>query len=94
MSELREVIAMKYKAVVFDEWNYDDFVKNGLDSFVDSTLDAVIASLDLNNIPNDKELIKYSGELKGYYSAQADMLELLQSAKSISKESDELPNTN
>lgn len=84
-SELREAIATKYKAVIFDEWDYTDFLKHGLDSFIDSTLDAVIASLppvlvykSLDGIKRTKAQREYKLKVQG----------LLQSAKSSSKESE------
>ena len=77
-SELREALAMKYKAVVSDEWDFTDFLEHGLDSCIDSTLDAVIASLPPRK-HNDKS---------AYTKALWDVENLLQSAKSTGKGSE------
>lgn len=74
-SDLREAIATKYKAVVFDEWDYTDFLTNGLDSFIDSTLDAVIASLSVNQKGQFED---DAGHICWYLD---DMVSVLQSAK-------------
>jgi len=82
MSELRKELEEKYKAAVFDEWEFKDFIDNALSSYVNSTIDTVLNALpkELHNqgLEQPVEDLFY----KGYNVAILRVTKILEEAKS------------